>query len=200
MPDGIERTDEVWYVSYGSNMCRDRFLHYLQGGRPDGARRSYPGAHDRSLPRADTAVQLPGRIWFAGESTTWGGGMAFYDHDVPGPTPARGYLITAAQFADVAAQEMHRLPDPGDPLQRIIIEGFAGGRHTAGAGRYETLIDVGDLDGRRMVTFTSPHGADAVPHTLPAPAYRALLAAGLQEAHGWDDAGISAYLESVTTR
>lgn len=197
MPDGTERRDEVWYVSYGSNMCRARFLHYLQGGRPEGARRDHPGAHDRSLPRADTAVQLPGRIWFAGQSTTWGGGMAFYDHDTPGPTPARAYLITAAQFADVAAQEMHRLPDPGDPLSRIVIDGFAGGRHTAGPGRYETLVDVGVLQGRRMVTFTSPDGASAVPHTAPASAYRAILAAGLRESHGWDDATIGAYLESV---
>lgn len=188
----------VWYVSYGSNLCRARFLAYLRGGRLEGSAREYPGAFDRAEPLDDAAVELPGRIYFAGESKTWTGGMAFYDHDAPGPTPARAYLITAAQFVDVAAQEMHRPPDPADPLQRIVITGFDGGRHTAGPGRYETIIEVGVREGIGMLTFTAPHGAGAVAHTSPSTTYRALIAAGLAESHGWDAATIEEYLRSVT--
>lgn len=188
---------EIWYVSYGSNMSRDRLACYIEGGRPPGAARTYAGARDGTVPRADVATELPGRLYFAGESPVWGGGVAFYDHGVPGPTPARAYRITAEQFADVAAQEMHRIPTPGDPLEEVIIDGLETGRHEAGPGHYETLIEVGRLEGLPMLTFTAPHGLDAVPHTAPAPAYLAMLADGLRWSQGWDDARIQAYFASV---
>ena len=188
---------EVWYVSYGSNMCRDRLRCYIAGGQPRGAAREYGGARDDTPPSEDMTVDLPGSLYFAGESPTWGGGVAFYDHDVPGPTPARAYRITAEQFVDVAAQEMHRLPEEGDPLEEVIIGGLDAGRHQAGPGRYETLIEVGRHDGLPMMTFTSPHGLDAVPHTRPAPAYLGMLRRGLQETRGWSGRTIDAYLSSV---
>ena len=71
-----------------------------------------------------------------------------------GPTAARAYLITAEQFADVAAQEMYRLPQAGDPLEEIVIGGLDGARHHAGPGHYETLVEVGPARG----------GADAAVH------------------------------------
>ncbi|MGH3414789.1 MAG: histone deacetylase [Marmoricola sp.] len=185
---------EVWYVSYGSNMCRGRLAAYLTGGRPDGARVTYVGARDRTLPREDVPVELPGRIYFAGESPAWGGGVAFYDHDVPGPTPARAYRITAEQFVDVAAQEMHRVPEPGDPLEEVVIGGLETGRHQAGPGHYETLVQVGTRDGLAMLTFTAPHGLHAVEHSQPTAAYLAMLADGLRESHRWDEDSIAAYL------
>jgi hypothetical protein len=188
---------EVWYVSYGSNMCRDRLRCYIEGGQPRGGALEYVGARDDTLPADDMAVELPGSLYFAGESPTWGGGVAFYDHDVPGPTPARAYRITVEQFADVAAQEMHRLPEAGDPLEEVIIGGLETGRHEAGPGHYETLIEVGRHHGLPMLTFTSPHGLDAVPHTRPAPAYLAMLRRGLSEGRGWGDDEIDAYLASV---
>jgi hypothetical protein len=197
MVDRRMHPSEVWYVSYGSNMCRDRLHCYIEGGQPRGAARAYVGARDDTPPADDLAVDLPGSLYFAGESPAWGGGVAFYDHDVPGPTPARAYRITAEQFVDVAAQEMHRLPEEGDPLEEIIIGGLDAGRHEAGPGHYETLIEVGRHDGLPMMTFTSPHGLDAVPHTRPAPAYLGMLRRGLQEARGWSDQAINAYLASL---
>ncbi|GAA2219081.1 hypothetical protein GCM10010413_06680 [Promicromonospora sukumoe] len=186
-------------MSYGSNMARARLDCYLQGGRPPGARRTYPGARDRTPPREDRAVHLPGRLWFAGESSVWGGGVAFYDHDAVGPTPARAYRITSGQLADVAAQEMHRSPAPDDPLEALLRSGVAR-RHTAGPGRYETLIAVGRLDGLPMLTFTAPHGHAGRPHAAPSAAYVAMIAAGLREAHGWSDAEVRTYLSSVVPR
>src|SRR5687767_6536481 len=110
----------VWYASYGSNLARDRFLCYLRGGRPEGATRTYPGARDTSDPQGDEPMLLPGGVFFGWRSPTWGGGIAFYDasprvdgasrHDgsAEAGAYARAYLITESQFADVAAQEMHR--------------------------------------------------------------------------------------------
>lgn len=175
----------VWYVSYGSNMCRQRLGCYLEGGQPEGASRTYPGARDRTPPRADAAVELPGRVYFGGYSPTWGGGIAFYDHAQPGPSLARAYLITAGQFADIAAQEMRREPGPDSVVERTLIDGLPAGRFEAGPGRYETLIALGQRDGASMYTFTSPGGIDDVPHADPTQPYLAMLCQGLQESLQW---------------
>lgn len=188
--------DLVWYVSYGSNMSAERLACYLEGGCPPGGNRTNPGAHDRTPPRCSVPVDLPGTTYFAGESPQWGGGVAFYDHETPGRTCARGYLVTARQLADIAAQEMYRVPDPDDPIAEIVL-GLDGGRHTLGPGRYETLVEVGRYDGRPLLLYTAPHGADHVAHTRPAPAYLAMLATGLREARGWSDAEVTGYLDSL---
>ncbi len=191
---------DVWYVSYGSNMASSRLAVYLEGGVPVGGSRRNPGARDSSPPRHDVPVDLPGAFYFAGASRQWGGGgVAFYDHDAEGgPTAARAYLITAAQFADVAAQEMHRVPLDGDPLEEVVIGGIDGGIHRAGPGHYETLVEVGRLDGAPMLLFTAPHGVDHVPHTQPSAAYLDTLASGLSESRGWDDRAVRAYLARVS--
>ncbi|MGR6089202.1 DedA family protein [Brevibacterium sp. CSND-B09] len=171
----------VWYVSYGSNMARDRLACYLQGGRPPGAMVTYPGARDATLPRAEAGIELPGTIYFAGESKVWGGGMAFYDHFLPGPTPAKAYLITAEQFADVAAQEMHRPPEPDSPLERLVFDLAAGSSHSLGPGGYETLLVLDDVDGVPMVTFTAAHRSSDVEHAQPQEPYLAMLRTGIAE-------------------
>lgn len=185
----------VWYVSYGSNMARERLACYIRGGRPEGATVTYPGARDTRLPVREAGVELPGRLYFAGDSHVWGGGgMAFYDHDAPGPTLAKAYLVTAGQFADIAAQEMHRLPDPDDPIEEIVLDLRPGARHAAGPGHYETLVHVGDLDGHPMLTFTAPFGSTSVAHTRPPETYLAMITKGLREAHPAYAAEARAYL------
>lgn len=190
----------VWYVSYGSNMAADRLACYLEGGCPPGGNRENPGARDDRPPLRSMPVDLPGTTYFAGTSPQWGGGVAFYDHNAPGFTAARGYLVTAAQFADIAAQEMHRVPQPGDPLEEVVLNPLDGGRHTVGPGHYETLVEVGRYDDDPLLTFTSPHGSDQVEHTDPSPAYLAMLDTGLRESRGWGDDEVSSYLASLSPR
>lgn len=187
----------VWYVSYGSNMSADRFAYYLAGGLPPGGSRHNPGARDATPPARSIPVDLPGTVYFAGESPQWGGGVAFYDHETPGGAVGRAYLVTAAQFADVAAQEMHRIPQEGDPIEELVTTSLPGGRHTVGPGRYETVVEVGREDDLPLLTFTAPHGADHVPHNAPTPAYVAHLRTGLREARGWDDEDVDAYLADL---
>jgi hypothetical protein len=95
----------IWYLGYGSNLSRARFACYVEGGTPPGARRSYAGCRDRTPPRATVALRVPGRLTFAGESTVWGGGMAFLDPDGSSQVHGRAYLLTEGQLADVAAEE-----------------------------------------------------------------------------------------------
>ena len=190
----------VWYVSYGSNMSAARLACYLEGGCPPGGSRHHPGARDRTPPTRSVPVDLPGTTYFAGESPQWGGGVAFYDHRTPGWTAARAYLVTAGQLADVAAQEMYRVPAAGDPVERIALGEMPGDRHELGPGRYETLVEVGRHDGLPMLTFTAPHGADHVEHTRPASAYLETMATGLQESRGWDEGQVAAYFRNGPAR
>ena len=189
---------DVWYVSYGSNMSAARLTCYLEGGVPLGGSRANPGARDPHPPRRTVPVDLPGSVYFAGESPQWGGGVAFYDHETPGPALGRGYLVTADQLADIAAQEMYRVPEPGDPVEEVLLDGLLDGRHRLGPGHYETLVEVGRLDDLPMLTFTAPHGIDHVPHSKPSPAYLAMLGAGLRESRGWDQAEVDAYFARLT--
>jgi hypothetical protein len=74
----------IWYVAYGSNLNRERFCHYLQGGRPDGVERDYPGCRDTSDELGSFGLLITGGIYFAGRSSSWRAGMAFYDPEAPG--------------------------------------------------------------------------------------------------------------------
>ncbi|ACY97462.1 MULTISPECIES: hypothetical protein [Thermomonospora] len=180
----------VWYVAYGSNLARERFQCYLAGGRPEGAARHYTGCRDATPARAERALTLPGGIYFAHTSQTWGGGMAFYDPQLPARTAARAYLLTVGQFADVLAQEMRRRV--GADLD--LSEALRTGRQRLGPGRYETILRVGECDGHPMLTFTAPHGALRADLNAPSAPYLRMLGRGLRQAHGWPAERAASYL------
>ncbi len=182
--------EQVWYASYGSNMMLERFRYYLHGGRPVDATRDYPGARDRSEPAGAEPVELAGSVYFAWESPTWGGGIAFYDPDAGGTSFGRAYLVTTSQFADVAAQEMHRAPGHDLDLTDLL----AHGRAVLGPGRYESLHVVGEIAGVPIVTFTASWVDTEIPLNAPVAAYLRMMARGLAETHGWETAAIVDYL------
>jgi hypothetical protein len=177
----------LWYAAYGSNMASDRFGCYLAGGCPPGAARTYPGARDRTLPRDARPVRLDGSVYFAWESPTWGGGIAFYDADAADESVGVAYRLTLGQFSDVAAQEMHR--EPGTDLD--LAELWDTGHHALGPGRYESLHVVDRIDELPVVTFTASTPPDLNPPVEP---YLSTIARGLAEAHGWGSAEIADYL------
>lgn len=185
----------VWYAAYGSNLSRARFEYYLSGGRPPGAARTYPGARDRTPPTADRELSLPGQLYFAWESATWTGGVAFYDPAGPAASvAARAYLISVQQFSDVAAQEMHRLPGEELDVCGLLADDCV---VALGEGRYETLHRVGEIDGLPVVTFSAPWSVATAPLNPPAAAYLRLIAQGLRESHHWSTAQINAYLAAA---
>ncbi|MEV8568333.1 histone deacetylase [Streptomyces sp. NPDC051322] len=180
----------VWYAAYGSNMHADRLAYYIEGGRPSGGARHYPGCRNRRLPEQTVPVLLPGVLYFALESLVWTGGMGFYDPDGAGEMPARAYLVTAEQFSDIAAQEMHR--DPGTDID--LTRALATGRDRLGPGRYETLVCPGAIDGIPVFTFTAPWSLAEAELNAPSAAYLGNFATGLMEAHGWTPERSAEYL------
>jgi hypothetical protein len=187
----------LWYVAYGSNRSRDRLRAYLEGavGPPVGtvapsgpgvtgdlATRfgAHRGCGDPTPPRTDRWVVLDRAVTFRGPSRRWGGGVAFLDLEpTPGAaTPARAWLLGAAQVADLVAQEARLAagPDP-DALGAVP----PGGTLALGGGWYDTVLRLADLDARPAVTVTT---AQHLGESEPAPAYLATLAAGLAERPG----------------
>lgn len=183
-------SDLVWYVAYGSNISDQRFDCYVAGGSPPGSMRTYPGFRDPTPPRESEAVTVPGGIYFAGRSRVWTGGTAFYDSGLDGEVAGRAYLIGAAQFSDLAEQEMLREP-LGDRDLSVVL---SSGRHAYGEGRYETLLSLGEHDGRPMLTVTAPWTADSAALAPPTPEYLRTIGSGLADAHGWDADAVGSYL------
>ena len=178
----------LWYVAYGSNLSLNRFRVYLQGGRPVGGARDYPGCRDPLGPEQAVSLTIPGGLRFVGVSSVWGGGMAVYDASAAGEIAARAYLITAEQFVDVLAQEM-RL-EPGLDVNLALVRET--GWHSLGPGRYQTLAHVGTRDDLPMLTFTSADSDHQV--NAPSEGYLRTIAVGLRESHGWTKAAIGRYL------
>jgi hypothetical protein len=169
--------DPVWYVAYGSNMNAARFGCYLSGGRPRGARRTYLGCRDQSPPVRDVGIRLAGGLTFAGSSTVWGGGIAFFDPRADGELAARAYLLTFGQLSDVVAQETRR------PVGSDLALGSGVDRRWAlPSAAYETLLHVGERDGLPMFTITSLQNLAPAP---PSTAYVRTMLDGLGETFGW---------------
>ena len=170
-------------------MDADRFKCYIAGGTPVGGTREYVGCDDTTPPVADRAIELPRQLYFAGESKVWTGGIAFIGHEASDePTKARAYLITAQQFAQVAAQESHQETFPSLDLGRIRKSG----RYTINSGNYGELLYFDELEGYRMVSFTST--VERRPYTKPSPAYLKMIAAGLRKAHDLSAEEAASYL------
>nr|WP_124275953.1 histone deacetylase [Streptomyces sp. ADI93-02] len=174
-------------------MHLDRLACYIQGGRPPGASKVYPGCRDRHLPSRSVPVELKGALYFATESPVWGGGRAFYDPNCEGRVYARAHLVSASQFADIAAQEMYR--DPGTDLD--LSDVLAGGVARLGSGRYETLVCAGQMDGLPVLTFTAPWSAHEVTPVAPSRDYVRFLATGLLETGAWDTGAVATYVASA---
>lgn len=99
----------VWYACYGSNLCADRFRCYIEGGICAENGRSYRGCiNDKSLWIDSKVKRFPGRMFFANESGSWGGGVSFYDPDGEGEVIMRLYKITNGQLDEVQEQECNK--------------------------------------------------------------------------------------------
>ena len=80
----------VWYACYGSNLYKKRFMEYIKK------------CPDPSSPKGDKKILVPYPLYFAKESSRWGGGVAFIGlrKNRKNPSLGRMYLITEEQFED----------------------------------------------------------------------------------------------------
>ncbi len=173
-------TDLVWYVAYGSNLCRPRFQLHLGAGR------------DPTPPRADRPLTLDHELWFSGESRVWTGGIAFLDHRPRAgvATLARAWLVTHGQWVDLLARESGR-PVDHDIDPRCAAQGTC---RAVGPGKYDVVVGLGEHEGVPVVSFTGRGPLDHSACTAPAAAYLQRIVDGLVDAHGIDVDEAVAYL------
>lgn len=178
--------EHVWYVSYGSNLLRERFEVYLLGGSFSGLAQEYPGGPDTSAASDERAVVLPGRLRFALDAPAWGGGgVAMWQ---PGPGPgvlARAWRVTLRQFLEFVhlengGQDRRAAPWPAGVL--------SSGSARTGDGWYSRLIHPGDIRGEPALTFTNPE-PELLTTRGPSPAYREVVTSGVVQTFGGDSRG-----------
>lgn len=89
----MENKDLVWYVCYGSNLCYERFMRYINGCK------------DKSEPIKKEKFEIPYDLYFAEYTGLWGGAKAFIDITKPGKAYGVKYLITREQYEEVKLKE-----------------------------------------------------------------------------------------------
>lgn len=99
----------VWYACYGSNLNYDRFICYIKGGKPKGAKRKNRGCmSNKKTPKRTDSFAIPYPLYFAKNSSNWyGSGVAFIGltKDSKVKTLSKLYLITKDQFEELFVQE-----------------------------------------------------------------------------------------------
>jgi hypothetical protein len=211
------RPKRVWYASYGSNLHRDRFMNYIEGGSPEGSTRVYAGCADKTPPEGDIPIRFAGaRPHFALTSRVWRGGIAFIDAQKGESAQGlgRAYDVSISQFDDVVAQENGLDAKYSSPVP--LKEALTEGRSVIGNGSYETILHIGDYEGAPVLTFTAPFNTrEALTksgHILrtpvgqttpirmpvmtnkPSAAYLRMIGGGLQETFGMDEIAQADYL------
>lgn len=178
----------VWYAAFGTNLSPERLDHYLRGGRPPGASRVQEGCRDPTPPREIRPITIAGRLRFAGESTMWGGGMAFFSPADEGVVHARAYLLRLEQFGDLLAQETRQ------PVGRPLVLAEKGPTRHGLSRVYDVVLDLGELDGHRMLTLSATRDQ---PVNRPSEAYVRTMLDGLAEGFGLDPESRIAYLAGI---
>lgn len=202
------RPKRIWYVSYGSNLSKARFMSYVNGTVPQGLQTSHPGCRDSSDPTGDIAISFPGRMHFAGKSSRWGGGgTSFVDGGSVGKALGRAYNISIEQFDDIVAQENRQEVGSLTINTQELLE-----KKTAVSDTlpYGTLIHVGDYRGNPIFTLTSDFTSkDSIEHSvgkeigstiatrMPNHNYLRTIGLGLKEAFNMDVKAQADYLRGA---
>lgn len=186
--------DKVWYACYGSNILEERFLCYIKGGQPNGAKTTYEGCTDKTLPADHEDFYICSELYFARESGNWdNGGVAFIrtSFEPQASTIGRIYLVTKGQLIDIARQETSTKTELTINFDRAIEDGSYIFKRPSW---YGNLLYLGQQHGYPIFTLTNEN--DLQPLSKPSKYYIKTISNGIKEAHNFDDKTILEYLRS----
>ncbi len=186
-------SNKVWYTAYGSNLLRERFYKYLQGGVIPGNSRVEKGAKDNTLPEAERKYLFLGKLYFCYEASKWdGSGVAFIDNkDLGSQIYGKQYLITADQFFDIVKQENATEEDFIFNEKELLINKETIIYPDRWYGR---VVLLGIEDSIPMITFTSVDNPKSLPQKELIGGYRSVIEKGLKETWNLSDREIGKYL------
>ncbi len=145
----------VWYVAYGSNLLKSRFMKYINGDPNSADPRKREGCRDKTPPEVSVRTTVPYALYYGNSSSNWGGcGAAFLDTTKSAYTPARAWLVKEEQFETIR-----------------VLEGM-------NPRWYGRKIELGTICGIPALTFTYVEKPFA---NKPSDAYKATMAEGFRE-------------------
>ena len=164
-------SEYMWYVGYGSNLCRDRFRRYIEGGKYRWGGSDCKKCPDQPFLDEYKQIKIPHRLFFAYEARRWeSGGVAFIDPerklDEDKFTYGRMWKITRKQFPHIRKEE--------------------------GIGLYDIELPIGQDDGIPIVTITTSN-VKLKPKT-PSDNYLRTVVNGLKDTFQLSDESILKYL------
>ena len=150
----IDKENYIWYACYGSNLLKERFAFYIQGGYCSMNGKKYFGCSDKTMPLYDMPFDIPYDMYYGNKSSSWGnGGVAFLDVTKKGFAYGRIYLITKQQMEEVWRQE------------------------GKGVNWYCDSVNLGKVLGVSVVSFTNNVLRE---RNEPTEAYRKVIESGLK--------------------
>lgn len=176
-----QEKEHIWYASYGSNLLEDRFLCYIQGGKPEGSVKSYSGCKDKTLPAQNEEILINAEMYFAKNSKNWeNGGVAFIQTNFNEgmQTLGRMYLITIEQFIDVIKQEIDFEGEITIDFDKTIKDGSLVFKE---GSWYGNIIYLGNHNDTPIFTFT--HQVNISTITKPSVKYLNTIIRGIHETY-----------------
>lgn len=169
------RNGYVWYVSYGSNMLKERLACYVKGGFCEHNGKTYTGCADKTMPERDVPVEIPYNMFFSNynEGSWENSAVAFLDTAKPGKAIGRAFLVTEEQFRDI-----HRQEGPGIHW-------------------YSKTVRLDDIAGIPAYTFTNGEEKIREPIEMVSEAYKEVIMKGIRQMHpDMSKKKIRTYIES----
>jgi hypothetical protein len=164
----------IWYVAYGSNVNPERLARYFHGFAH--------GALEDAIVEQAQVVDLDRRVYFAGRSRRWDGGVAFVSLTrEPAGARGRAYPLTVEQFGHLIEREnagTAMVIDLG-LMDRLEVGQWAP-LPVVGTdprqGKYNALLRVHDVAGSPAFTVTT---ARRLPIAPPSDEYLDVITASL---------------------
>jgi len=194
----LKSNNYVWYASYGSNLSKDRFKCYIDGGTAMGADIRDPGCRDSSPPLKDKSVKINNELVFTGECFKWSNkGVAVIDFNKSENvfTYARMYLITKQQFIDIVKQEN------GLKVESKLNIDFDYAKNNESEiifknKMYGRILYVGQEEGYPIFSFTTCEPISKLYINEPSKEYLQMIGRGLKESHNLSKEEIVKYFIS----
>lgn len=190
-------SEYVWYVCYGSNLSRDRFLAYIQGGKVKGNYIKEKGCRDKTLPIKEKNITINNELYFSSKSLKWNNqGVAFVNpvSDSRVKTLAKAYLITMEQFIDVTNQENGNSLKP-KAIKRAVRKSLSlGNANINNTSKYGKILYLGQSESYPMFTFTSLKMEEPI---APSCKYLKMISSGLKDSYGLELPEICEYFNKA---
>ena len=189
----------VWYVCYGSNLNRERFMCYIQGGTLKGSKRPAVGCTDKTLPQEDQSMTIPYPLYFSKKSSQWDGSVAFIrtKKDKDSETLGRAYCVTDEQFQEIVEQENGNKKINPINLDEIIKNGSG---NIVDVSFYNFIIYLGKIGKIDAFTFTSKVSSNSDDFVGPSKEYFDIITSGIVDTYKYPMVKAEKYLRQAIKR